>query len=349
MDNNELATIRAYKYLKLLELGLTRSSVIYNDLLDLLKSGHVEGSVTMADLLYNAFLELGYMEKKDVDNLDKKGAGVDKDGKPLIYKEKNNKFAEFFANHDKGDRNAKFYNGSKQNNDWCAVFVHYLLFKTLGEKAAREATYTPPGKTHGAGVQWDYEYYPFELHSFVNHKDVRAGDQVFFYTGKGLSHTGLVVANKDGYVYVIEGNTNPQIGKDAKIVPRGKSVCLKRYALDRIDLEFCRPYYKTMAVSSDILDYEKVAKKIVELYETLKKELESALTLQEAASVYNFDEEEVEKTKAQILKNKLKKLSEYIKAPVKDTAISYKEEVMATLYQMQAMLKKMQPASRKGK
>jgi len=349
MDNNEIATIRASKYLALLENDGSKSHQVYLELLEMLKHGHIESSVTMADLLLNAFLELGYMEKKGTDSLDKKNAEVDKDGKPLVYKEKNNKYAEFFANHDKGDRNARFYNGSKQNNDWCAVFVHYLLFKTLGEKGAREATYTPAGKTHGAGVQWDYEYYPFELHNFVNHKGVKGGDQVFFYTGEGLGHTGLVVANKGGFVYVLEGNTNPQIGKDAKIVPRGKCVCLKRYALDRIDLEFCRPYYKTMAVSSDILDYEKVSEKIVELYETLKKELEASLTLQESVTVYYEDEEQKEKTKAQILKNKLKKLSDYVKTPLKDTAISYKEEVIATLYQMQEMLKAMKEVPKRGK
>jgi len=315
MDKNVIATNRADKYLSLLEDESSKSHEVYMDLLETLKKGHVEGKVTMADLLLTAFSQLGYMCKSSGKGLDSKAPEKDKDGNLLIHKGKYNKYAAFFEEHDKAPNAKEFYGGSKQNEDWCAVFVHWCLFNTFGEKNTRLATGIDKNRNHGAGVEYDFHYYmdfPHSLAMFLNHKVTTAGDQAFFYTKNGLSHTGLVVANYGGYVYILEGNTNPQVGTDAKIVPEGKGVCLKRYALDRIDIEFCRPYYKEVAPCPQGFDWADVRKKTFKLYEVLKAELEQKLTPEELV-VEEITPEEVEMTRLQIFKNKVNSISHWLK------------------------------------
>jgi hypothetical protein len=309
MDQNVIATSRASKYLKILEDKNSKSHQVYMRLMELLKSGHVEGKTTMADLLLVAFSELGYMCKSSKEGLDSKGPELDKDGNVLVHDKKNNKYAKFFEDHDKNKPMIdKFYMGSKQGEDWCAVFVHWIMFNVLGEQGTRKATNIKKRQNHGAGVEYDYWYYlelPQTQAMFLNHHLVSIGDQAFFCGPSGIFHTGIVVGVHDGYVYIMEGNTNPQVGDKGKIVPEGKGVCLKRYPIDRMDIEYCRPLYKGIVPAPKGFSWSMVNKLIAELNKTLRMELEQALTPEEM-----FEEEptkeETEKTRLQSYRNKIK-------------------------------------------
>lgn len=312
MNEHELALSRTNKYLKLLQDEKSKSHKVYVRLLDVLKSGHIEDKVTMADLLYTAFSELGYMCKGEHSSLDKKEPDVDQDGNLVVHpvkKNKYNKYAKYFEDLDKNKPMIeRFYDGSKQNEDWCAVFVHWVLFNVLGAEKARKALNIKKRQSHAAGVEYDYWYYlelPQTQAMLLNHYLVTPGDQAFFCGPKGLFHTGLVVGVSGKYVYIMEGNTNPQVGDSGKVVPEGKGVCLKRYPIDRMDIEFCRPLYKGIVPAPKGFPWSEVYKLIEELYEVLKQELESRLTEEE---LYEEEptKEEVEKTKLQVYKNKIK-------------------------------------------
>ena len=318
MDNTQdlekIATARAYKYLQLLEDKNSKSSKLYQELLSYLESGHIEGKVTIADLLRVAFGELGYMCKDESSNLEDKVSKLDKDGKPIIHNKKFNKYADFFDKQLKG--NNSFYGGKKQNEDWCTIFYHWCLYNSLGEEKTRVATNVNKLRSHGAGVPNDYFYYadfPQTMEMIFNNKAATAGDQAFFFTKEGIIHTGLVVANYGGYVYILEGNTNPQVGDEEKIIPRGKGVCLKRYSLDRVDIEFRRPAFKGISPIPHPYDYKEVSKKISELYDMLKEELALTLTPEESVT-FKSTPEEIEQTKLQIAKHKLQMLTNSLKS-----------------------------------
>ncbi len=336
-SNNELATIRSYKYLSLLKDKNSASYSIYEELLRELKACCEDGKITVVDLLINAFSELGYMEKglsynkHEQEILDEKDSILDENGNVLIEDGKYTKYASFFERHDdNSSKGEKYYNGSKQNNDWCSIFFDWLQVTTFGEEEARRITLRPYGKIRGAGVQYASEYYPLGLHLFVNPQSVRMGDQVFFSKNGSLFHTGIVVCQRDGYVYVIEGNTNPQIGKDSRVVPRGKAVCLKRYSLERKDLEFVHPLYE-LSHSPSEFDSKRIIDLIVKLYEVSKKELEDSLTLEEKNEVISL--EHINK-KRMILRQ----LKEVI-GTAKYVANTYREEISSTVIKAKGIIK----------
>ncbi len=317
MNDHEKALSRTNKYLQLLQDENSKSHELYMDLLETLESGRVDGKVTMADLLLTGFKELGYMCKSDLTSLDKKEPDLDENGNLLIHTKKYNKYAKYFDDLDKDKSKSESFYGkaTKQGEDWCTIFFHWILFNTIGEKNTRIATNVKKRENHAAGVDFDYWYYqelPQSMAMLLDHKLVSIGDQAFFYSKSGLCHTGMVVAVFDNYVYVLEGNTNPQVGEQAKVVPEGKGVCLKKYSIDRIDIEFCRPSYRGISPASHGFDWQAVNKKIANLCNTLKAELEQILTPEELEEPEQTPEE-IEQTKLQIFKNKLKVIKDILK------------------------------------
>lgn len=104
------------------------------------------------------------------------------------------------------DAMGDFYNGRKNGFDWCDVFVDWCFVTTFGRELAQKLL-CQPNKSLGAGTKYSMDYYKARGRFF---QTPQPGDQIFFGTATVTSHTGLVVAVDDGYVYTTEGNAgNP--------------------------------------------------------------------------------------------------------------------------------------------
>lgn len=94
------------------------------------------------------------------------------------------------------------YNGPKNGYDWCDVFVDWLFITAFGKTVGMKLL-TQPYKGTGAGVGFSAQFYKGKGQF---HTSPAIGDQIFFKSGSTWTHTGVVVAVKDGMVYTIEGN-----------------------------------------------------------------------------------------------------------------------------------------------
>lgn len=95
-----------------------------------------------------------------------------------------------------------FYNGRKNGYDWCDVFVDWCFVRTFGRELGQKLL-CQPNKSLGAGTKYSMDYYKARKQFFMT---PQPADQIFFGTATVTSHTGLVMAVKDGYVHTIEGN-----------------------------------------------------------------------------------------------------------------------------------------------
>lgn len=184
-----------------------------------------------------ALNEVGYLEKKDKNNLDDKTANA------------GSKNCTKYAR----DLDALgFYNGKKQGVAWCDIFVDWCFVQAYGLDAALKLTNQPLGKSNcGAGCKYSRNYYKKKGRLFDK---PQAGDQIFFWPkdaigGPAVAHTGLVYDVDGTYVYTIEGNTSGANG----VVANGGGVCKKKYKLtyNRI-AGYGRPEYgMTVAAESE--------------------------------------------------------------------------------------------------
>lgn len=184
-----------------------------------------------------ATAEVGYLEKKDRNNLDDKTA---------------NAGSKNYTKYARDLDALGFYNGKKQSVAWCDIFVDWCFVQAYGLEAALKLTNQPLGKSNcGAGCKYSRQYYKKKGRLFDT---PQAGDQIFFYPkdgigGSSISHTGLVYDVDGTYVYTIEGNTSGANG----VVANGGGVCKKKYKLtyNRI-AGYGRPEYgMTVAAESE--------------------------------------------------------------------------------------------------
>ena len=162
-----------------------------------------------------ALNEVGYLEKKDKNNLDNKTENAG---------DKN--YTKYARDLDA----VGFYNGRKQSAAWCDTFVDWCFVQAYGLEAALKLTNQPLGKNNcGARCKYSRNYYKKKGRLF---DEPQVGDQIFFYPkngigGTSIQHTGLVYAVDSKYVYTVEGNTNGANG----VVANGGGVCKKKYSL----------------------------------------------------------------------------------------------------------------------
>lgn len=108
------------------------------------------------------------------------------------------KYAEYF------DKNCpNFYNTKKQGAEWCDIFNDYCFVVNFGEDTARKMLYQPV-KSAGAGCKYSTNYYK-QNNAFYSTPEY--GDQIFFYVGGEINHTGRVVGVSNTQVMTVEGNS----------------------------------------------------------------------------------------------------------------------------------------------
>lgn len=100
---------------------------------------------------------------------------------------------------------AGYYNGSKNGYAWCECFVDWCFFKAFGPDGQRIQCQTGD---LGAACIYSMQYYKQQGRCDMN---PRPGDQVFFYGGGTIGHTGIVTAVSDSTVTVVEGNSSDRV------------------------------------------------------------------------------------------------------------------------------------------
>ena len=116
-----------------------------------------------------------------------------------------NKYAEVL------DKVKGFYNGIKQNQMWCDVWVDCGFYECYS-RAGAQYLLCQPDNSCGAGCSFSAQY--FNAAGCFHKHDPETGDQIFFGSAwNNIWHTGLVVAVSDTYVTTIEGNTSDQVAK----------------------------------------------------------------------------------------------------------------------------------------
>ena len=132
------------------------------------------------------------------------------------------KFGEYIDdNHYYGlTRDKQFYNSSKRNIQWCALFVDYCYLKAFGFDITKKITNQGgPSNTCGAAVSYSVKYFK-DMDRYISksgHNSVRdfiaPGCEVFFdwnADGSG-NHAALVYAIIDNKnILTVEGNTGWQ-------------------------------------------------------------------------------------------------------------------------------------------
>lgn len=173
-----------------------------------------------------ALAEVGYLEKETNAQLDDKTANAG-----------DQNYTKYARDLDA----LGFYNGRKQHVAWCDVFVDWSFVQAYGVEAALTLTFQPTKASQncGAGCKYSRQYYQKHGRLF---NEPEPGDQVFFYSKdkSTISHTGLVYAVDNFYIYTVEGNTSSASG----VVANGGAVAKKKYkrSYDRL-AGFGRPDY----------------------------------------------------------------------------------------------------------
>ncbi len=105
---------------------------------------------------------------------------------------------------------AGYYNGNKNGYAWCECFVDWCFWKAFGpDPAAAQRIQCQTGDL-GAACIYSMQYYKQQGRCDMN---PRPGDQVFFYGGGTVGHTGIVTAVSDSTVTVVEGNSSDRVQK----------------------------------------------------------------------------------------------------------------------------------------
>lgn len=103
----------------------------------------------------------------------------------------------------------RWYGWVPQNQPWCDIFVDSMYLAVFGLLNAAKMTYQVIGNG-SALCRASAQFYKDHNAWFSS---PRAGDQVFFYSGGAINHTGIVEKVTGGIVYTIEGNSSDMVAR----------------------------------------------------------------------------------------------------------------------------------------
>ena len=151
--------------------------------------------------------ELGYHEKASNSSLDDKTANSGSGNYTKYAREL--------------DAVGNFYNGPKNGNPYCDVFVDWCFVKAFGADIGRRMIFQPM-QSAGAGCLYSAQYYK-QAGRWVTYP--QPGDQIFFsYAAGEYSHTGIVESVANGMVNTIEGNTSDMVARRSYPLSSGSIV-----------------------------------------------------------------------------------------------------------------------------
>ena len=106
-----------------------------------------------------------------------------------------NKYAE-------DPRIAELYGWNVQNQPWCCTFVSWCFLQAFGDIGGK--------MTYGGSAACANQAALYRQHQAF-HARPEAGDQIFFYSGGGINHTGIVVEVNAGAIRTVEGNYSDSV------------------------------------------------------------------------------------------------------------------------------------------
>ena len=104
---------------------------------------------------------------------------------------------------------AKAGGWNAQNQPYCDIFADVCFIQVFGLELASKLTYQPVGG-FSALCSTSAQFYK-NNGAWYNIPEV--GDQVFFYSGGGINHTGLVESVSGSYFTTIEGNVSDMVAR----------------------------------------------------------------------------------------------------------------------------------------
>lgn len=115
--------------------------------------------------------------------------------------------------HETGDNWTKYaadpqitrlYGWNVQNQPWCCTFVNWCFLTAFGYDIGSRLTY---GGTAACSSSADL----FKKNGAFK-QTPEIGDQVFFYSGGGINHTGIVIEVNGSSIKTVEGNYSDKVG-----------------------------------------------------------------------------------------------------------------------------------------
>lgn len=106
-----------------------------------------------------------------------------------------------------GEWDVKLYGFAASNVPWCDVFVDAAFIACFGFDKATEMTYQKPSGF--AACKLSADAYKRNGAFF---KTPEVGDQIFFYYGGDINHTGIVVGVDGETITCVEGNYSDGVG-----------------------------------------------------------------------------------------------------------------------------------------
>ena len=110
-----------------------------------------------------------------------------------------NKFAE-------DQRVNALYGWNVQNQPWCCVFVNWCFLNAFGTVGGR--------MTYGGSAACAAQANLYKNNGAFTQSPA-VGDQIFFYSGGGINHTGIVVEVRGGTIRTVEGNYSDKVSSCA--------------------------------------------------------------------------------------------------------------------------------------
>lgn len=123
----------------------------------------------------------------------------------LNYSETKDNIIKFAA----GTWDNTFYGWELQGQPWCDLYVDYCFCDAFGVENGAAMTYQKIGRA-SAACRTSAQYYQ-NNNAWSTRPEV--GDQIFFYSGGAINHTGIVETVNGNKITTIEGNSSDKVAR----------------------------------------------------------------------------------------------------------------------------------------
>ena len=107
------------------------------------------------------------------------------------------------------DYDTRLYGFDMHGQPWCDYFVDFAFIQCFGFTLGTKMTYQSGGGSAGCAVSASF----YQQHGAWS-QTPEIGDQVFFYVGGGINHTGIVVEVSTFTIDTVEGNSGDAVRRN---------------------------------------------------------------------------------------------------------------------------------------
>lgn len=102
-----------------------------------------------------------------------------------------------YTKYAEDQRISKLYGWDVQNQPWCSTFVNWCFLQAFGDIGGK--------MTYGGSAACANQASLYKKNGAFYTKP-ELGDQIFFYSGGGINHTGIVIEVSSASIRTVEGN-----------------------------------------------------------------------------------------------------------------------------------------------